>query len=83
MGFYGQPDVTRRDETSALLKHLKQFQPVPWLCVCDFNEIVEQSEKEGAALQRESQMVKFLYTLEFYGLSDLGYEGPHFTWCNN
>jgi hypothetical protein len=48
--FYGQPDVARRDETSVLLKHLKQFQPVPWLCVGNFNEIVEQSEKKGAAL---------------------------------
>jgi hypothetical protein len=54
-----------------LLKHLNQFQPAPWLCVEDFNEIVEQSEKVGAAFRREPQMVKFWNTLEFCRLSDL------------
>ncbi|XP_062145430.1 uncharacterized protein LOC133852683 [Alnus glutinosa] len=59
-----------------------KFQPAPWLCVGDFNEIAEQSEKVGATLRREPQMV-IRNTLEFCGLSDLGYKGPRFTWCNN
>jgi len=56
-GFYGNSDCARRGESWALLKHLKTLLPLPWLCARDFNEIVEQSEKEGAAIRRESQMV--------------------------
>jgi hypothetical protein len=48
-GFYGQPNSARRDESWALLKHLKTFQPLPWLCVGDFNLIVEKMEKHGVA----------------------------------
>jgi len=53
-GFYGQPDSARRDESWALLQHLRIFQPTPWLCAGDFNEILEQNEKCGATLRRES-----------------------------
>jgi hypothetical protein len=81
-GFYGHPKSARRGESWALLKHLKSFQPVPWLCARDFNEILEQSEKEGAAIQRESQMESFREALEECGLCDLGYTGPRFTWCS-
>jgi hypothetical protein len=48
-GFYGQPDWTRRKESWALLRHLKDFQPSPWLCCGDFNEINAQHEKLGGA----------------------------------
>jgi hypothetical protein len=46
-GFYGHPDPSRRHESWDLLTHLKGFTPDPWLCVGDFNEVVEQSEKVG------------------------------------
>jgi hypothetical protein len=46
-GFYGQPDVARRRETWSLLKILAQFNPLPWVCVGDFNEILTPSEKWG------------------------------------
>jgi hypothetical protein len=39
----------RRAKSWELLKHLKSLQPIPWLCLGDFNEIVEQSKKEGGA----------------------------------
>jgi hypothetical protein len=47
MSFYGHPDPSRRHESWELLTHLKGFTPDPWLFVGDFNEVVEQSEKEG------------------------------------
>lgn len=81
-GFYGNPNSARRGESWALLNHLKTFLPLPWLCAGDFNEIVEQSEKEGAAIRRESHMVGFRDALEACGLCDLGFIGPRFTWCN-
>lgn len=83
-GFYGHPDSARRGESWALLKHLKSLHSLPfWLCAGDFNEILEQSEKDGATVRRESQMLGFREVLEGYGLSDLGFIGPRFTWCNN
>jgi len=82
-GFYGQPDVTRRNESWVLLKHLKTLLLLPWLCTGDFNEIVVQFEKTGAALRRDSQMAGFRDALEVCDLSDLGYVDPRFTWCNH
>lgn len=81
--FYGRLDSALGCESWVLLNHLKTFLPLPWLCVGDFNEIVEQSEKEGATMRRESQMRGGLEMLWRRDLSDLGYIGPQFIWCNH
>jgi hypothetical protein len=81
-GFYGHPDTSKRDESWALLRHLEQFTPCPWLCICDFNEITQQSEKEGVNLCKDSQMAKFREVIENCALSDLGFFGSKFTWSN-
>jgi hypothetical protein len=44
-GFYGHPNSSRRADSWDLLKHLHTCIPVPWLCVGDFNEIMEQAER--------------------------------------
>jgi exonuclease III len=51
--FYGHPDCTKRNESWALLRHLQQLHPSPWLVIGDFNEIVSQNEKFGAVMTRE------------------------------
>jgi hypothetical protein len=81
-GFYGHPDWTKRHESWALLNHLRSFAPLSWLCVGDFNEIIEQFEKSGAVLRRESQMTQFRKVLEDCHFSDLGYIGSKYTWTN-
>jgi exonuclease III len=43
--FYGHPVTAKRHESWSLLEHLKTFQPHPWMCVGDFNEILIQEEK--------------------------------------
>jgi hypothetical protein len=53
------------------------------MCVGDFNEIIEQSEKDGAGLRMESQMDGFRTTLEDCHLGDIGYHGSRFTWSNH
>lgn len=55
-GIYGNPEVTKRKESWALLRHLSHFQPTPWFCVGDFNEILVSAKKQGAALCPRSQM---------------------------
>jgi hypothetical protein len=81
-GFYGHPEHDRRKESWALLKHLKGTPSLPWCCVGDFNEILEQAEKDGAGPRRESQMAAFREAIEDCELSDLGFTGPRFTWNN-
>jgi len=82
-GFYGFPNAARRWESWELLRFLKSFQPSAWLCAGDFNEILDQSEKQGAVLRRSSQIDQFRRALEDCELSDLGFSGPRYTWCNN
>jgi hypothetical protein len=81
-GFYGHLERSLREDSWMLLAHLKHFSPQPWLCVGDFNEIVNQSEKVGGASRSEHQMELFHSTLDGCNLCDLGYQGSKFTWNN-
>jgi len=36
--------VTKREQSWELLRYLSKFQPCPWLCVGDFNEIISLSD---------------------------------------
>lgn len=75
--------VSKQEESLTLVKHLKSHALVPWLCMEDFNEIMDHSEKEGAAIRRESQMEGFRTALEECQLCDLGYSTrPKITWSN-
>lgn len=44
-GFYGHPEVHKRKESWDPLRHLATLTPASWLCMGDFNEIVEDAEK--------------------------------------
>jgi hypothetical protein len=61
---------------------LKLYDPDVWLCIGDFNEIIDQIEKWGGVFRSENQMMQFQLTLEECELSDLGYRGSKFTWTN-
>ena len=50
-GFYSNPDVGKRHESWSFLKYLKSLSPQEWLCVRDFNEIVEETKKLGGKRQ--------------------------------
>lgn len=80
-GFYGHPDHSRREESWNLLAYLQHFSPQPWLCVGDFNEIVDQAEKVGGPPRSERQMEQFRDTLESCQLNDLGFQGS--MWNNS
>jgi hypothetical protein len=81
-GFYGHPDVTKRQESWDLLKVLKQFSPTPWICFGDFNEVISNEEKWGGSNRSSSQMRRFQVALEECELSDLVFRGPKYTWSN-
>jgi hypothetical protein len=81
-GFYGHPEPAKREEPWALLRHLSMFQPIPWLCMGDYNEKVSQTEKRGAAQKPCRQIEAFQRALEVCKLCDLGFSGPKYTWTN-
>jgi hypothetical protein len=54
-GFYGDPDRSRREASWRILAHLRPSTPAPWLCIGDFNEILDLSEKSGGGLRSESR----------------------------
>lgn len=81
--FYGNLEAARRTESWLLLKAIKPRVEVDWLYVGNFNEILNYSEKVGEVLRPYKQMEEFRWAVEECGLSDLGFMGNKFTWCNN
>ncbi|KAL0462204.1 UNVERIFIED_CONTAM: hypothetical protein Slati_0108000 [Sesamum latifolium] len=80
--FYGYPDVGNRKEGWALLRKLAQQSVRPLICAGDFNEILEQYEKQGALPRAQWQIRDFRQCLDDCGLQDMGFKGDKFTWCN-
>ncbi|XP_059439185.1 uncharacterized protein LOC132171798 [Corylus avellana] len=81
-GFYGHPEAEKRKEAWGLLRFLTSLDPLPWVCMGDFNEILYQSEKRGGNVRNRRLMEDFQATLAFCELMDLGFRGPKFTWNN-
>jgi exonuclease III len=81
-GFYGHPNSAKRKESWDLLRYLSNLQPSPWVCIGDFNEIVDSSEKKGVVIRPRWQMEDFQRGLEDARLHDLGFNGPKYTWNN-
>jgi hypothetical protein len=81
-GFYGHPDAVKRHEAWDLLRKLRRFQPIPWICIGDFNEVVGMDEKMGGSVRSENQIKNFQSVLTDCELADLGYRGPKYTWSN-
>jgi endonuclease/exonuclease/phosphatase family metal-dependent hydrolase len=72
---YGEAQVSQRFKTWDMLKHIKSSNPLPWLCIGDFNEVLHQHEHEGTAERSLAQIAGFRETTDVCGLADLGYEG--------
>jgi hypothetical protein len=81
-GFYGHPVEAKRNESWQLLRFLSGLSPCPWLCMGDFNEVVNLSEIKGKTIRHRRQMENFQKTLEECQLCDLGFKGPKYTWIN-
>ncbi|KAL0447807.1 UNVERIFIED_CONTAM: hypothetical protein Slati_1908600 [Sesamum latifolium] len=81
-GIYGQPDAARRGETWQLLKHLSRLSSRSWVCAGDFNEIMCQEEKSGKIMRPWRHIEAFRECMTDCNLTDLGFQGHLFTWCN-
>jgi hypothetical protein len=78
-GSYRHLEVAKRKESWTLLRHLAGLHLTLWLCMGDFNEIVNHSKMRGAATRARRQMFKFQEDLEDCHLCDLGFKGPKYT----
>ena len=63
-GFYGHPEVSKRQVSWDILLSLKPSNPMAWFVCGDFNEILAQDEKRGGNVRSEAQMNKFRSVVE-------------------
>ena len=49
IGFYRASDTSRRDDSWALLRRIRDKSSLSWLIIGGFNEIVSEFEKEGGS----------------------------------
>lgn len=82
MGFYGQLDANKRYVPWKLLETLKNQCDMLWVVFGDFNEITHLDEKLGWMDRDANHMRMFRECLNQCGLTDLGFVGQRFTWCN-
>ncbi|XP_059452771.1 uncharacterized protein LOC132183336 [Corylus avellana] len=82
MGFYWHPEPHKRKEAWSLLKYLRTFEPTPWVCAEDFNEILSNSKKCGGRGRARGLMNDFQNALETCVLHDIDYRGPKYTLTN-
>ncbi|KAF7833960.1 reverse transcriptase [Senna tora] len=79
---YGSPIRERRKILWDNLRGVADIHDLPWLVCGDFNDVLHQDEKWGTCEASRSRIRDFQNCLDYCGLTDLGYTGPKFTWCN-
>ncbi|XP_049348976.1 uncharacterized protein LOC125813531 [Solanum verrucosum] len=55
---------------------------IPWCTIGDFNVITNIEEKLGGMPYNMNKSFEFIGVIEACGLTDLGFTGIPFTWCN-
>lgn len=79
-GFYGNSETSKREDSWLLLKRLSTLNSLSWVCLGDFNELMNGGEKEGGNARLVRQMEIFCEVINSCNLRDLGYMGQDFTW---
>ncbi|TXG51391.1 hypothetical protein EZV62_023915 [Acer yangbiense] len=82
IGFYGEPNASKRHVSWALLRRLKDINNLPWVCGSDFNERLSMNDKVGGSNSSVSSMIQFRQVVDYCNLTDLGFFGPSLTWNN-
>lgn len=81
-GFYGEAQRERRYRSWDCLRMLHTRSSLPWLCVGDYNEVLNAEEQFGGVGRTERQMEGFRDAVSVCGFTDLGYIGLPYTWDN-
>jgi hypothetical protein len=78
-GFYGEPRKEYRKESWYLMRFLRAQSSEPWLCLRDFNEVLDGGEQFGGNERERWQITAFQEVVSDCGLTDLGYHSLPFT----
>lgn len=81
-GFYGEARRELRYRSWDLMHFLNDQSEGPWICVGDFNEILDAREQFGGLTRLERQMDGFREAVNSCGFTDLGFLGLPYTWDN-
>ena len=81
-GVYGHPEDQRKKETWEHTRHLQSWTMKLWVCIRDFNEVLQSNEKRGGLTKPLSVMQEFWSALLHCDLANLGYQGYTYTWWN-
>lgn len=73
----------QRFELWESLTHIADDVSVPWLIGGDFNVVTMHNEKKGIHPPDVNAMMDFNNFIMRAGLSDAGYTGHDYTWCNH
>ncbi|XP_070003117.1 uncharacterized protein LOC142165818 [Nicotiana tabacum] len=79
---YAKSTATKRNSLWSNLKEIHRSVDGPWTVLRDFNSIFAPEEKRGGILHKLSRSLDFLNCLEECELTDVGFTGNIFTWCN-
>ncbi|KAM0845547.1 hypothetical protein ACQ4PT_056296 [Festuca glaucescens] len=79
---YGEPRRELRHIFWDLLRRLNHGRNGPWICCGDFNEVLCHDEHYGVRDRSDAQIELFRSCMEDCSLTDMGFSGPKFTWCN-
>lgn len=77
---YGEPDVSKRCLVWDQLLSISDNRDQPWFLTGDFNEIIDNSEKDGRPLRAEGSFAAFCNLLAHCDLFDLKYSGNLLSW---
>lgn len=77
---YGALQVENRAEVWAKISAIGSSRDTPWLLTGDFNEILDNEEKEGGPLRWEGSFTTFRSFVADNGLWDLKHSGNKLSW---
>ena len=81
-GFYGWPEAQHKEKSWQLLEHLKSFVNGAWLCMGDFNAILNSAKQLSLRPPNSAEIDAFRSVLDSCNFEDLGYKGYTYTWSN-
>ncbi|KAG7543566.1 Endonuclease/exonuclease/phosphatase [Arabidopsis thaliana x Arabidopsis arenosa] len=80
---YGDPEQSKRRQVWMELTEAALLREAPWFLTGDFNEIVDNSEKEGGPVRAEGTFVDFRSFISECDLYDLKHSGNALSWRGN
>ncbi|XP_060170400.1 uncharacterized protein LOC132601317 [Lycium barbarum] len=81
-GVYAKSTIVRRRKLWNRIRRIKNYVNGPWAIMGDFNSILGAAEKKGGVPYNLNKSTDFRTCMDDTGMTDLGFTGYPFTWCN-